>query len=224
MNAENLAVQMGVPILENFQALEPIDVEKDRKTVKCDLKVDPGKTRIVRIFDPDGKPLSGAHVRGADVFSHLWSPRPLTSHEVTIKTLGPRKPRWVFVVHSGKELGGMIQVKADRDEPLSLQLQRTGTIIGRVLDPDGQPWKNKDLRVYYDHPSEGYLLSHRPDVLRTDKDGKFRISGVFPGATYQINVGGTPPNITIASVATGLKLTPGETRDLGDAKARLFPQ
>src|SRR5262249_23067683 len=221
-DARHLAVSPGFPVLENVHALALIDVEKGRSAGPFDLKVDPGKSRVVRILDPDGKPLPGGPARRTGTCS-VGSPRRARGKEVVVKYLAPGKPRWLFVLHAGKELGGRIEVNADRDEPLTLRLERTGTIVGRVLDPDGQPWKNKDLRVYFHQPPIRSIQNHHPEVLRTDADGRFGVTGVLPGLTYQVNVAGRPPRITIASVATGLKLKPGETRDVGDARARMFP-
>jgi hypothetical protein len=202
--------------LTNFHAVAAIDAEAG-SAVKCDLAFDPGLTLACKVVGPDGQPVKGAHVRGL-VPNPYWETRPLSGADFTVRALHPQTPRWLVVLHPGLRLGASVTVKAG-DEPFTVRLEPTGTITGRVLDYDGRPWKQQDLRIYFDRRGT-YLQDHLPDVVRSDDDGRFRVEGVISGLRYQVNVAGKPPNITVASVAVGLVLKPGEVRDLGDVKAR----
>ena len=62
-------------------------------------------------------------------------------------------------------------------------------------------------RYYY--PLLEGLLGH---------DGRFRIEGMIPGVAYDLNV--IVAERVLGEFATGVKLKPGETQDLGDVKVK----
>jgi RNA polymerase sigma factor (sigma-70 family) len=205
--------------LGNFHAIALID-PRAGETGKCDLTVDPGQTLTCQVLDPDGKPVSGARVHGHDPL-YSWTPRPLPTATFTLEAVRPNASRWLLVLHPGRHLGASVDVQAGSKESVAIRLTRTGTITGRLLGPDGDPWKQQDLRVFSSRRG-GILNAHLPDVVRTGDDGRFRVEGIIPGLTYQVVVAGKPPRATIGSVKVGLELKPGEVRALGDVKARLF--
>ena len=53
---------------------------------------------------------------------------------------------------------------------------------------------------------------------RLGHDGRFRIEGMIPGVTYDLNA--IAALRLLGDLATGVKLQPGETRDLGDVKVK----
>ncbi len=204
----------------NLHAVAAIDADAPTKVA---LVVDPGQTLRCTIVGPDGKPVSGARVRG--VAPHdFWGPRPLPGPEVTLEAMHPSQPRWLVVIHPEQQLGAEVEVPGDAKEPFEVRLQPTATITGRLLDPEGRPWKRQELRTYYDKKGARVLRGHFPELTATDDDGRFRVTGLVPGLIYQINVAGKPPNTTTGSVRAGLKPRPGETIDLGDVKPRMFRQ
>jgi protocatechuate 3,4-dioxygenase beta subunit len=208
--------------LGNFNATALIE-GKSGEAVKCDLTVDPGETLTCRILDPEGKPVTSAFVHGYSPLQ-FWTVRPLGGSGFTLEALRPKQPHWVLVLHPGRQLGASVSLSAgqagDR-EPVAIRLGRTGTITGRVLDPDGEPMKRQNLRVFY-YKRDGILNEHLPHVVRTDDEGRFRVEGVIPGLLYQVDLAGKPPRSTIGSVKVDLTVEPGEVKDLGDVKARLF--
>lgn len=72
------------------------------------------------------------------------------------------------------------------------------------------------------HPENDSVPLHLLHGITTDRDGRFRVEGLAPGLVYQINLSGTSPYITIGTVAPRVSVRPGETKDLGDVKGRLF--
>jgi hypothetical protein len=203
----------------NFHAAARIDVKADG--AKCDLVVDSGLTLACEVLDPDGKPVRGARVRGLLPTSY-WEQRPLAGHGFTLRALDEKSSRWVVVLHPGRRLGAAVDVKAGAKEPFAIRLEATGTITGRLLDPEGRPWPRQVMSIYYDRPGVRFLHNHLPETIHSDDEGRFRVEAVVAGLRYQVNVEGKTPRRTIGSVKTGLVLRPGETRDLGDVKARLF--
>jgi hypothetical protein len=207
--------------LGNFHAIARVDPQADAGVVKRDLIVDPGQSLACKLIDPAGRPITGVRARGLTPVSY-WTQRPLGGAECNLLALHAKKPRWLVVLHLERQLGASVEVSAGEKEPFSIRLGPTGTVTGRLLDPQGQPWKRQGIRVYFEKRGRDYLHQHLPEVISTDDEGRFRIPGVIPGLIYQINVAGRPANLTIGSVATGLSLEAGKTRDLGDVKARMF--
>jgi hypothetical protein len=163
-------------------------------------------------MDPDGKPVAGVRVRGLGAYDD-WSDGPPAGASFTLVALHPTKPREVIVLHRGRQLGARLEVKPDAKEPLVVRLNRTGTITGRLLGPDGQPWKSQHLSIYY--RSGDSLKNYLPGEVRSDNHGRFRVEGIIPGLTYQVYV-------AVGSWVEGLVLKPGEVKDLGDVKTRRF--
>ena len=50
-------------MLGHFNILAEIDATVDARTVHRDLALESGVTRIVRVVDPEGRPLAGARVK-----------------------------------------------------------------------------------------------------------------------------------------------------------------
>jgi hypothetical protein len=139
-----------------------------------------------------------------------------------VRALRSETPRWLLVLHASSHLGASVEVKAGATEPLTIRLEPTGTITGRLLDADGKPWKKQDLRISCDRPGAAVLHNHLPEVVQSDDEGRFHVEGIISGLNYRIDVAGKPPRAIAGSVKAGLVLKPGERKDLGDVKARLF--
>jgi RNA polymerase sigma factor (sigma-70 family) len=204
--------------LANYHAVALIDGKADA-TVKCDLTVDPGEKLTCQVLDPQGKPVTGCRVLGLGPVQY-WAPRPLPGAGLTLEALRPKEPRWVVVLHPGRQLAASLEVQAGDKEPVPIRLEPTGTITGRLLDPDGAVWKRQDLSIYFNKRGKDSLNAHLLEVVQTDDEGRFRVEGVVPGLIYQVNV--AVKRRTIGSVKVGLTLKPGELKGLGDIKARLF--
>jgi protocatechuate 3,4-dioxygenase beta subunit len=222
--SDDQAEQLGLPptrTLVNFHAVARIEPKADATSVKCDLTVDPGRTLVCQVIDPEGKPVKGAWVRG--LLPWHYQGQRQDGDRVTLRAVDPKKPRWLVVLHPSRQLGASLDVKAGDGEPLSVRLGPTGTITGRVLTPEGRPWKQTDLRVSYNRGG-GTRHPHQPETVRTDDEGRFRVEGIIPGLSYQVDVAGKPPNVTVARVASGLVLKAPEVKALGDVKARRFSE
>ncbi|MBY0228333.1 MAG: carboxypeptidase-like regulatory domain-containing protein [Gemmataceae bacterium] len=106
---------------------------------------------------------------------------------------------------------------------LPAEKPKTGTIIGKILAPDGKPLAGAaTVRVWKD-PAE--LRKDKPTELegpvaepKTGKDGTFRAEGIPPG-TYWVGVG-EPAGRGWFNVAgtKPFKLAAGKTVDVGAMK------
>jgi hypothetical protein len=200
---------------DDFQAIVLIDPAKDTKEIRNKVELQPARKLKGTVTDPDGKPLAGARVQGLKQATNLDT---LTGADFTMPAPNPLRPRTLVVYHEGRGLAGSLQVKGDDPGPLNVRLQRWGAITGRLVDPEGQPIAG--AVVYAD--GKGHL-GHVSPRGRTDKDGKFRIDRLIPGATYAthfhvVQSRSPKPGTTFGLIAKELTVNAGEERQLGNVK------
>ena len=187
----------------------------------CDLALDPGMTLSGTVVGPDGRPLAGC--TAIDLCPHTMSFNivKLASDAFTARALDPKQPRPLVFRHDEKKLAAVLVARGDEKGPLTVHLQPAGTVTGRLLDPDGQPRRGVRISVGYAKGQFGPRYYSPLQDPRPDDDGRFRIEGLIPGVAYDL--GARNGNTSFGTFATGLKLQPGETRDLGDVKAAQAP-
>jgi hypothetical protein len=102
---------------------------------------------------------------------------------------------------------------------VTVRLQKCATLTGRVLDDEGQPRANVMVTGQIREGQLGLKEGWYGFVSgRTDADGRFRIAHVIPGVRVGLALqsGGAIAGRLVEDVT----LTPGETKDLGDLKAK----
>ena len=103
-----------------------------------DLQVDPGRSLIIHAVDPEGRPLGGTRASGlADVSSAFAYEQ--DSPAIEVHALDPSRPRRVTLTHEGRKLAGSVYLKGDEVGPLTVRLQPSGTVTGRIVDEEGRP-------------------------------------------------------------------------------------
>jgi RNA polymerase sigma factor (sigma-70 family) len=198
-----------------FHGLAEVNPARGADSVVCDLALDPGKTVTGTVLGPDGKPFAGAHVevpghRGGEL-------QRLASARFTLTGIDPRKPRPALFFHQAKQLGAAILLTGD-EKDLTVRLRSCATVTGRVVDADGQPRAGVELAGFLEGDLVGPLAGQGGfSGVRTDKDGRFRITGLIPGLTWR-NVYVQEGNELTGRVLREVTFRPGETRDLGDLK------
>ena len=198
-----------------------INADKDAGPVQCQIVLDPGRTLTGTILGSDGKPLAGVRVFNMKPL-HFWTPAPLQTASFTL-TAADGRGTMVFL-HPEKRLAKALEIQGSEPNPLSIRLEPTGTVTGRLVDDDGQPLPGVPLRIHFVRKDPGYVADHLLDRITTDPDGRFRVEALAAGLVYQINLAGKPPNTTIGSVAPRVSVKSGEVKDLGDVKGRLFQE
>jgi hypothetical protein len=203
-------------LLMNQHTLVEINPKPDDESITCDVALDPGRTLAGRIVGPDGKPLAGARVCGLSDRGD-WEMDPLPGAEFTVKALEPNKPRVLQFVHEGKKLSGFLQLRGEEKGTLQVRLERCGTLIGRLVTPEGKPMARAKVVCYTSEKQYSGLYYESFQPVQPDKSGRFSIEGLAPGLKYELFVGqrfneleivgGRPKELTIES---------GATKDLGD--------
>jgi protocatechuate 3,4-dioxygenase beta subunit len=220
--------------------------EKEPKSLRCDIALEPGRSLSGLLVDPDGKPLTGVHYAGLSAprffFAPVGVPRPgsqgLKSAQFTTHALDPRRPRAVVFFHPEKKLGKVVRLRGDEKTPFTVRLEALGAVGGRIINADGKPLAglqvtlslNGRLPVTNDALStdlfESGLAERMTARATTDASGKFRIDGLLPGVPYSLQAsekrGGeeTPAMLPVE----GPNIESGKTKDLGDLKSKRSPE
>ncbi|WP_435011013.1 sigma-70 family RNA polymerase sigma factor [Tundrisphaera lichenicola] len=206
-------------IVNNFSTLVEVNPKVGDESVTADIILDRGRTLKGKLVGPDGEPVVGAWMLGAEDHFESWSREPLPSDEFEVHALGSENKRGLLFVHEGKKLAGSYVVKPDEEGPLTIKLQPCGTLTGRLVDDDGRPQADVPMNSY--RPYFGGDSRFDQGVLRTplktDKEGRFEAAGLVPGLKYNLSVRkGAPPMTMRVDVARDLVTSPGESKDLGD--------
>ena len=221
------AVTFAIPVgplgavlsADQFDALVGVKPERGATRVRCELELDPGRTVTVQVRGPDGKPLAGAQAFGQSArvspFAG-WSQRPLPA-EFPVYGLAPGKGREVLVIHPEKHLAARCEIKGDEDGPVALALEPAAAVVGRLVDDEGRPRKDVAVDVRFLLGGDQILHLGRS---KTDAEGKFRIDGIVPGLSYTGYFRPRPDQPYVQSIFRDLGLKSGESKDVGDVKAK----
>ncbi len=192
----------------DYHAVAGVNVIQDGNSVECNFALVPGKIVTGTVVDPDGKPLSSAVIYGS-VASVAW--RPLADTTFAIKGLEPGKPRYVQFYHARRNLAGSLSVNGDEQEPLTVKLAPAGTLIGRLLDAEG----NVPASIRIVSIREGEHRGTLPGKWAHDieADGRFKIEGIPPGESYIIAA--YVPQEGLRRLAEEIELSSAEVKDLG---------
>ncbi len=204
----------GLP-QSQFAAIVLVNPPDDSGPIAAEAVLERDPRREVRVLGPDGKPLAGvtAEGEGAEVTK--------TPGVMTVSGLNPARPRRFTFRHAGRKLVGFLLARGDEAEPYTVRLQPWGTIAGRLVDAQGQPrpkahLMSTDWGEAMNDPARGILSD-----IHTDDQGRFRIEGLVPGQSYSGDaVGEEAQTKGFGVVIDRVVLKPGETRDLGDVRAR----
>ena len=207
--------------LNGQNAVRYVDIKEDGGPVKIDLFLDRGKTRTLKILDAAGKALDGVTISGMTASWPITYPG--MKSECTIYALTPKESRSIVVYHPEWKLGGTIAIDGGSDEPVNIKLAALGGIKGRLVDPEGQPLAGVTISESYVAEAGRELIRHmqppRPQI-KTDAEGRFQIDGLVPGLEFSLEMRKNRKFFVGGSQVGGLKVEPGQARDLGDLKVK----
>src|SRR5207245_1683422 len=112
------------------------------------MQLDPGLTQTGTVVGPDGLPLAGARVSG---LTPVGSAKTLSTAEFTASGLEPDHPRQLLFVHKERGLGVQVTLRGDEKVAPTVKLEQLGTVTGRIVDNDGQPYAGLQVRPFYTH-------------------------------------------------------------------------
>jgi hypothetical protein len=196
-----------------FQALALINPARDETANRHDLTVEPTRRVVGRVVGPDGKPLTGVRVVGLPESI-------LKTDQFILRGINPARPRLIYFYHDAQHLAASVLAKGSEKEPLTVRLEKWGTVTGRLVNAEGQP-------IAGGHFFTGNLDVSKPIYsghLATAKDGSFRIEALVPGLKYNFFFTNPPPEEHFAIGHLDVSVKPGETLDLGTTKGKLYPK
>jgi protocatechuate 3,4-dioxygenase beta subunit len=142
-------------------------------------------------------------VRRRDVAQRPWITRSDVDGGFTIDTIDPGIALRLEAAAEGFETTTRRAVIPREEAPAAqLVLRRTGTLVGRVLGPDGAPRQATVVLA-----GSGVWPAR---AIATDAEGRYRVAGV-PGGVYELRA---RSGSLVAEPRDGIELEPGETRDV----------
>jgi RNA polymerase sigma factor (sigma-70 family) len=210
----------------DYAAIVLINPEEGAKPLELSATVAPDRPRQVTLLDPEGRPVVGAQSTGLTY--HPWDSEPrLRAATFPIAGLHPDRARRITFVKEDRKLIGFLLARGDADAPYTVHMQPWATVTGRIVDERGRPLRaagppgksmsraglssgTKREFAAHDDPEAGIFPS-----IGADEHGRFRVDRLVPGLSYSADVyvdAGRPGGTAFE----GLKLAPGEVRDLGD--------
>jgi hypothetical protein len=193
-------VAEGMLPVNKYNAIALINPEEQAKSLALDLGLQPARTLRGRVVGPDGKPLCGVTVRG---LSAIPDDDVLEGASFAVMGLNPRRMRDLVFLHRDKALGKSLSIRGDEPQPLTVQLEPCGVIIGRMVDKRGKPVP--DLIVWLGR-KDGSVAAE------TDRDGRFR-APVLPGQKHWL---GLYSQRRLLRQVGEVEVESGRTQDLGD--------
>jgi beta-lactamase regulating signal transducer with metallopeptidase domain len=201
----------------NYNMLVEIDPKPGDRSIAADMQFERGRTVKGTLKGPDGEPVSGTLMMGAEDHFQAWGHQPLPSAEFEVHSLGPDAKRGLLFYHEGKKLAAAYVVKPGENGPLSVRLEPCGTLSGRLTE-NGVP--SAETQMTCDRPYEmndaRYEHGSLPGAIKTDKDGRFQVVGLVPGLKYSLRV--WKGNRIVGEAVKNVVVKTGEIKDVGDVK------
>jgi len=154
----------------------------DADSVSVTLEADPGGDLKISVTDSQGKPITGYRVSG-QMSSAEWG-EPIGQPSFVITGLAPAETRTILIDHIERRLGKSIRITREQSE-LTVQLEPSATVRGRLVDADGDPVAKATLRAYTD-PNEDFNPYLQP--ITADDQGLFEFATVPVGSEYRVQV------------------------------------
>jgi beta-lactamase regulating signal transducer with metallopeptidase domain len=208
-------------------SMKEINPAEGAETVQVDIELDPGAKVHLRVVDQQGKLLTGVKTAGRRDRGR-YDDETQAQAEFDVVALVPGEDRVVLLVHEGRKLGRAIHVKEgdDKDGPVVVTLEPSATIIGRIVDRDGNPVSGATIQCYAKQPVPGFPI--QLPTLASGLDGKFTVANVATGCGYTLVAEEARPALPLSQLIDGgarrdVTVRPGETTDLAEIPLQRQP-
>ena len=203
-------------IPQQNHSLHEVNPTPDAESVECNVALDRGKTVTGTVLDAKGKPLAGVRIEGP--WGNWHRAYRAQTACFTLTAINPKSSERVFFFHKEKQLGAALRLTGEEPKDFAVRLQPCATIEGRIVDGEGQPRGGLELfgslGPFQHYPTEGGFMG-----ARTDRQGRFRITGLIPGLKWRavyVQEGGMFTGQVLRSVT----FQAGETKELGDIRVK----
>lgn len=236
--SEDLGGSRAFPTLPNYftggdyERVAEVRPIAGQATIRVDMPLVASKPVTIRVVDADGKPVSEFAVYGAN---ERWGWQDKETTEFQVEDMLPKERRKIFVFQREGNLGGGAIVNYDEKQTVEVKLIKAGSVSGRLVDVAGEPITDATLTADYEKLmkddstamwANGIDLIANPTNIPVDKKGRFKLDGLIPGWTYHAHASaprkykGNVTDFIIGNPLEGVKIEPGETKELGDLIVR----
>jgi RNA polymerase sigma factor (sigma-70 family) len=192
----------GICCINKYHALSLINPDERTEMLAVDLKLQPARSRAGTVVGSDGQPLAGVRVVGLTAIPDIEL---LECASFTVVGLNPGRSRNLFFHHRGKDLGKVLTIRGDEPEPLTVQLDPCGSILGRLVDKSGRPVP--EVTISFLPGVNGANV-----IAVTDREGRFRAT-LVPGEKYSL---GPLSSHRLLRAVGQVEVESGRSKDLGD--------
>ncbi len=208
--------------LPHNHACMVLDLAEDAGPIHRDVFLERGQTLTVHLEDADGKPLTGCQAGG--LTDQHWPTFALKEASCTVYGLRADHPRQLAFVHPQRRLCGLLTVRGDEKGAITVRLKPTGSMMGRVLDAEGQPVTGvlvrTDIMGNEAARSVDTQLRWQRESIRTGADGRFRIDNVVPHLEHNFILTKGKTYLAIDPPFDLPKVQSAQTLDLGDIRTK----
>jgi hypothetical protein len=212
---------------------------KEPKSLVHDFTLTAGVARTLAIRGPGGKLPEQLLAVGQ---SDDDRPQPVAGGTIPLAGLNANRARVVVLIDEAKTVGAVAAVTGDAATPVTADLEKLGSVTGRVFDSNGDPAAGAEVRVWlvldrakHDNLPDEFVKTlgvagiapgawdrFTGRTAKADQDGRFTLSGLLPGQTYRLRIGFNPENMggEILQRRNDLSVKPGAVNDLGDLKPK----
>jgi RNA polymerase sigma factor (sigma-70 family) len=246
--------------LVGSHAYKVIDIPQGRRDFETnfELALHRGRTVNVRVVDLKGEPLRSVMAFGLRHPTAKVGHTGRGDESFAVHDLDVASPRRVFFYQPDRDLGAFVDLAGNEPADVTARLAPCGSIVGRVVQRASTPLADAHFGLVYDDahgvahiafpsgrwvPSAVEAVRDRrtgEDIVpvspinleqTSDKDGRFQIRHVIPGARYHFQVVIDNPRRRLglkAPVQTSKKLVhehaivPGQVLDVGEV--RIVPE
>jgi beta-lactamase regulating signal transducer with metallopeptidase domain/protocatechuate 3,4-dioxygenase beta subunit len=198
-------------------SMKEVNLVAATKIAHVEFQLDPGAKVRMRAIDPQGNPVTGLKMAGR--CQRGWPEFDVKPEaEFDVLTLAPAEDRMVLIRNEERKLGKVVHVKPgdDKNGPVTVMLEPLATIVGRVVDADGNPVSGATVRS---DPQPGGDFSLHLNEVPSGKDGRFIVPDVPIGCEYNLVAeSGLAVNNRRCAFFQNAKLLPGESTDVGEIR------
>jgi RNA polymerase sigma factor (sigma-70 family) len=195
-----------------------LDLQPGTAVVRQDVYLDRHGVRTVKVQDAEGQPIGGVWATGLSPDRSSRVVR-LKDDACPVYGLKAGNPRLLVFYERGRKLAGVRLLQSDEKQPVAVKLRPAGSIVGRLLDPDGKPLAGVEINAHYqDREAAGvHEAVHEAKRIVSDARGAFALDELIPGLKFKLSFhrgkSYFEPEEKPAEVA--IVVEPGESRDLG---------
>ncbi len=226
------------------QGSTAIDVPKQGEPPAAEIVVRKGITLQVRALDPEGQPVRGVvgTCEGIDAkLMDVWNQgRPFADGVFRLEGADPDRTYRIYFVHSGRKLGGFIDVKPEAKGGVAgeVRLRPTARVRGKLVSASGSPVPRAQVYPALAGEAKAGKMSRMEMMMSQQELPYFNLLGEMGGMIYWTRMNSGPDGeFTVDTLISGLRLSviaaarpqseamvpldslaPGEDRDLGTIK------